>query len=43
LEAGLFTTGGLEKTARVMDREQFIEFLASIENEDLIEPDFVPL
>jgi hypothetical protein len=43
LEAGLFTTGGLEKTARVLDREQFIEFLVSIENEELIEPDFVPL
>jgi hypothetical protein len=38
-----FSTGGLEKTARVMNREQFIEFLVSIKNEELIEPDFIPL
>jgi hypothetical protein len=43
LEAGTFSTGGLEKSARVMDREQFIEFLVTIGNEDLIEPDFVDL
>jgi hypothetical protein len=43
IEAGLFTTGGLEKTARVLDREKFIEFLVSIENEELIEPDFINL
>jgi len=29
--------------ARVMSREQFIEFLLSIGNTDLIEPDFVNL
>ena len=38
-----FTTGGLEPVARVMSREQFIEFLLSIGNTDLIEPDFVNL
>lgn len=36
-----FTTGGLEKVARVMDREQFIAFLVSIGNDTLIEPDFL--
>jgi hypothetical protein len=43
IEAGLFTTGGLEKPARVLDREQFIAFLVSVGNEDLIEPDFINL
>jgi hypothetical protein len=43
VEPGLFTTGGLEKTPRVLDRAQFIEFLVKIGNEDLIEPDFVDL
>jgi len=43
IEAGLFTTGGLEKTARVLDREQFISFLVSIKDEELIEPDFISL
>jgi len=39
-----FTTGGLDgKPARVVNREQFIDFLVSIKNEDLIEPDFIPL
>ena len=41
IEAGLFTTGGLEKVPRVLDRDQFIAFLISIGNETLIEPDFL--
>jgi hypothetical protein len=43
VEAGFFTTGGLEKTPRVLERKEFIGFLVMIGNEDLIEPDFVDL
>jgi hypothetical protein len=38
-----FTTAGLEKNARVLSREQFINFLVKIGNDELIEPDFIPL
>ena len=43
VEPGRFTTEGLERKMRILDRDQFIEFLVTIKNEDLIEPDFVPL
>jgi hypothetical protein len=43
VELGRFTTEGLERKMRILDRDQFIEFLVTIKNEDLIEPDFVPL
>src|SRR5438128_11292817 len=43
IEGGLFTTGGIERKARVLDREQFIQFLTKVGNEDLIEPDFINL
>jgi hypothetical protein len=38
-----FTTMGLEEKTRVMSRDQFIQFLTKIGNDELIEPDFVPL
>lgn len=46
LEGGVdttFTTEGLEEPARTMNREQFVQFLTKIGNDDLIEPDFIPL
>lgn len=43
VDVGLFTTGGLEQPARALSRDEFIEFLVKIGNEDLIEPDFVDL
>lgn len=46
LEGGVettFTTEGLEETPRVMNRERFIQFLTKLGNDELIEPDFIPL
>lgn len=43
IEKDMFTTDGLERKVRVLDREQFIQFLIDIGNEDLIEPDFINL
>lgn len=43
LEKNMFTTEGLEKTARVLDRESFIAMLLASKNTELLEPDFINL